>query len=269
MELSNRMKIYESGYDQTLTPNLPIIIRIDGKSFHSWTKGCEKPYDRNLLNLFDKTTRFLIEKTNAVVGYTQSDEINLVLWNYNKPESQVFFNGRTNKLNSVIASMTTAYFNSLASVQFPEKPFAFFDARSFAVPSLEEAVNHLIWREQDAVRNSIQLLAQSLYSQNQLHKKNSSDLHDLLHDKGVNWNDEPSRFRRGGYFKRKLIEHKFTQEELADLPDHHEAHKSPNLLIKRHVIERLELPPLTKIKNRVDVIFYDKEPEVDNSIKLE
>ncbi len=108
------------------------------------------------------------------------------------------------------------------------------------------------------------MLAQSLYSQKQLHGKNNSELQEMIFQKGLNWNNEPSRFKRGAYFKRKVIERDFTPEELANLPANHEARSNPNLTVKRSVVERLEIPQLTKIKNRVDVIFFGEEPEIAN-----
>src|ERR1041384_7984134 len=105
MDLSDRMKLYESLSSQTLMPNLPVLVRIDGKAFHTWTRGLAKPYSEPLQNLFDDVTGFLVSATNAVIGYTQSDEISLILWNYGKPDSQVMFDGRVEKLNSVLASM--------------------------------------------------------------------------------------------------------------------------------------------------------------------
>jgi tRNA(His) guanylyltransferase len=262
MELSDRMKLYETiGAGQMLMPNLPALVRLDGKAFHSWTRGLRRPYDERLQDLFDAVTRFLVEESNAVIGYTQSDEITLVLWNYGKPESQIYFDGRAAKLTSVLASMATAKFNALAPEYLPEKMgrLAYFDCRVWNVPDEAEAVNCLIWRELDATRNSIQMAAQSLYSPKQLHQKNTSEMQEMLWQKGINWNDYPARFKRGGYFKRRLIERKFTSEELEALPPLHEAHRNPDLLIKRHVIDRVELPPLLKVVNRTGVIFYDEE----------
>jgi tRNA(His) guanylyltransferase len=256
MELSDRMKLYENiGAGQMLVPNLPALIRLDGKAFHGWTRGLRRPFDDRLQFLFDEVVKFLVEESNAVIGYTQSDEITLILYNYAKPETQIMFDGRVAKLTSVLASMATAKFNSLVPSLLPEKSLAFFDCRVWNVPSEQEAVNCLIWRELDATRNSISMAAQSLYSHKQLHQKNTSEMQEMLWQKGINWNDYPARFKRGGYFQRQLVERKFTVEELGTLPPMHDAHKNPDLLIKRHIIRPLELPPLMKVANRVDVIF--------------
>lgn len=265
MEISERMKLYENiTAGQILIPNLPAMIRLDGKAFHSWTRGLRRPFDDRLQTLFDETAKFLVEASNAVIGYTQSDEITLVLWNYAKPESQIMFDGRVSKLTSVLASMATAKFNSLVPEYIPEKSasLAYFDGRVWNVPSEQEAVNCLVWRELDATRNSIQMAAQSLYSHNQLHLKNTSEMQEMLWNKGINWNDYPARFKRGGYFQRQLIERKFTPDELEKLPPMHDARKNPDLIIQRHIIRQLELPPLLRVGNRVDVIFHDAKPEV-------
>lgn len=266
MDLSDRMKLYEDiGAGHMLVPNLPVMARIDGKTFHTWTRGLERPYDSRLQSLFDEVTKFLIDASDAVIGYTQSDEITLVLWNYAKPESQILFNGRFAKLTSVLASMATAKFNALVPEYLPSKTgkLAHFDCRVWNVPSEEEAVNCILWREQDATRNSIQSAAYALYSQKQLHKKDTSEMQEMIFQKGINWNDYPARFKRGGYFRRRRIERVFTTEELERLPAQHEAHKNPRLLITRHVIEAMDLPPLKKITNRVGVIFHDEAPKTE------
>jgi tRNA(His) guanylyltransferase len=132
MELADRMKLYESiGAGQRLIPNLPACIRLDGKALHQWTRGLRRPYDDRLHTLFDETAKFLVEACDAVIGYTQSDEITLVLYNGGKPDSQVFFDGRVSKLTSMLASMATAKFNALVPSNLPERRdrLAFFDAR--------------------------------------------------------------------------------------------------------------------------------------------
>lgn len=263
MELSNRMKRYEEiSANQMLIPNLPAIVRIDGKVFHSWTRGLDRPFDGRLQDLFDIVTKELIEATNAVIGYTQSDEITLILWNYEKPDSEIFFNGRVAKLTSVLASMATAYFNRRVFDILPEKTEhpAFFDCRVFNVPSEHEAVNCLIWRELDATRNSISMAAQACYSPKQLHGKDTTAMRGMLIAKGIDWNIYPDRFKKGGYFRRRLVERAFTVAELAELPPMHDAHKNPDLRVIRHVIDEVELPPLLRVENRVDVIFNAAEP---------
>ena len=144
----------------------------------------------------------------------------------------------------------------------PEKKDSFltFDCRAWQVPNKEEAVNCLIWREQDATKNSISMLAQHYFSHKQLHKKNGSQMQDMLMlEKEVNWNDCPAFFKRGTYVQRQRKLTKFSTEELERLPAKHEARKNPDLMIERNVIEALNLPPLSKIENKVDVILFGKK----------
>ena len=189
MDLADRMKCYEMiGAGQRLMPNLPVCLRLDGKAFHRWTRGLRRPYDERLHMLFDETTKFLVEASDAVIGYTQSDEITLILYNGGQPDAQILFNGRVSKLTSVLASMATAKFNALVPSILPEKHnrLACFDGRVWNVPTEQEAVNCLIWRELDATRNSIQMAAQALYSHKQLHQKNTSQMQEMLWQKGIN-----------------------------------------------------------------------------------
>jgi tRNA(His) guanylyltransferase len=251
-EFAERIKGYELiEAGRKFIPGLPIMIRIDGKCFSSFTKGLERPYDVRLSNLMIDTTKFLVEETNACIGYTQSDEISLVL------DNNVFFDGRISKITSVVASLTTAFFNSELSEFLPEKrnKLALFDCRCWNVPSKDEAVNSLIWRELDATKNSISMAAMKYYSHNQLMDKNSSQKQEMLFSKGVNWNDYPPFFKRGTYIQKKKVIRKFTSEELDKLPPKHEARFKPGLEVERTEINILDIPPMTKISNRVDVVF--------------
>jgi tRNA(His) 5'-end guanylyltransferase len=239
-----------------LLPGLPIMIRCDGRSFSSFCKGLKKPFDPRMTELMSNTAKFLCEETNAILAYNQSDEISLVIHN-EAQISQVFFDGRIQKLTSVIASLATAYFNRHLSEHLPEKAskMPIFDCRVWNVPTLEEAANCIFWREIDATKNSISMAAQSVYSHKELHGKHSNDKQEMLHQKGINWNDYPASFKRGVYHRRvtKLV--KFTTEELEALPAKHEARKNPNLMVERSVVERVEFPPLSKVADKVSVLF--------------
>jgi tRNA(His) guanylyltransferase len=221
------------------------------------------PREERLHALFDETTKFLVEASDAVIGYTQSDEITLILSNGGQPDAQILFDGRVSKLTSVLSSMATAKFNALVPSILPEKRdrLACFDCRVWMVPSEQEAVDCLLWRELDATRNSIQMAAQALYSHTQLHQKNTSQMQEMLWQNGINWQDYPVRFRRGGYFQRRVVERPFTAVELAQLPPLHQAHTHPDMRVTRQVIAPLELPPLLQVANRVEVMFRGCAPE--------
>lgn len=259
--LGDRMKMYES---QTcgirLIPRIPVIARLDGKRFSKFTKGLKRPYDERLSNLMIETTKYLVKETNANCGYTQSDEITLV-WYTDKIDSSIYFDGRLFKMIGDLATMASVYFNRELGKYLPEKvdKMPRFDARVYNVPTLDEAVNSFLWREQDATKNSISMAAQAFYSHKELTGKNGSDKQEMLFQKGINWNDYWSHFKRGTYIQRKIKTGVFSIEELKLLPKNHNAINNPNFTFERRVVVELELPPLSKVKNKIDVIIYGKE----------
>jgi len=258
----DRMKFYERLDGKQFMPLLPVCVRIDGKTFSKWTKGLERPYDKRLVDLMVATTKHLVTETGALMGYTQSDEISLVFYS-DDAKSQIFFDGKMQKIISVVASMTTAFFNSIVPEMIPEKSsrLALFDARAWQVPSLTEAANSFVWREMDATRNSVSMAAQHYFSHKQLQKKNCNQMQDMLMlEKDVNWNDYPSFFKRGTYVQRKKIIRSFTAEELEVLPEKHEARLNPDLEVERTEVKVIDLPPITTITNREAVIFYGEQP---------
>lgn len=260
--LGDRMKFYEKLNDKELIPILPICVRIDGRAFHSFCHDLKKPYDIRLSETMKSTTRWLVEETNACIGYTQSDEMTLIYYT-NNWDSQVFFNGNYQKFISILASMTTLIFNEYLEVfdlKEKKKRRPMFDARVWNVPNKEEAVNLLIWREQDATRNSIQAAARSLYSQNEIQNKGCDELQEMIFQKGINWNDYPSFFKRGSYFQRKKTSKKFTETEMDKLPLKHAARTNPNLEIVRTDICEIVMPIFSTVLNRVEVVFDGVEP---------
>jgi tRNA(His) guanylyltransferase len=262
--LGDRMKFYEGRENSNrLMSQLPICARLDGRAFHTFTRHFERPHDEKFCRLMVETLKYLVAETNALIGYTQSDEISLI-WYAEKEESEVFFDARQTKMTSVLASMATAFFNSKLKEFKPDvEGMPVFDARVWNVPSLDEAVNTLIWREQDAVRNSIQMAAQSMFSHNQLQNKNVKVLQEMMfQEKGVNWNNYPACQKRGTYVARRKVERPFTAEEIEKLPKKHAARTNPDLKIVRSEIFVMDLPILTKVINRVDVIFNGAVPVV-------
>jgi tRNA(His) guanylyltransferase len=265
--LGDRIKSYENHITSLkLLSKLPVVVRLDGRSFSKFCKGLQRPYDIRLINLMVETTKFLVKETNANCGYTQSDEISLVY--YNKDiSSQMFFDGKIFKIISTLSSLATGFFNKNLSSFIPEKSHLMptFDCRVFNVPDIHEASNAILWRELDATKNSISMAAQYYYSHKELDGKNSSEKQEMLFQKGINWNDYIAEFKRGTYIQRKRVLTKFTAEELAKLPAKHQARKNPDLMIERWTIDRLDLPPLMTIKNREEVILFGAEP---NTMKM-
>jgi len=258
-KMGDRLKMFEGiEAGRILIPNLPICVRVDGRAFHTFTRGMNRPYDERMSKAMIETMKYLVKKTDACIGYVQSDEISLVLSDVKEP----LFGGRVQKLTSIIAAMATAKFNDEIHESFPDKPLAEFDCRVWNVPNRTEAANTILWREFDATKNSISMAARSVYSDNQLLNKNSSEKQEMLWQKGINWDKYPVFFKRGTYARRVVIERKLTPDELKDLPEHHEARKNPDMVFTRSEIKEIEMPIFSTVENREAVIFDGAEPKV-------
>lgn len=201
----DRMKGYEKAFKPFLPRRMPIIIRIDGKAFHTYTRGLIKPFDENLAMAMSQTAKFLCENiAGCKLAYYQSDEISLLVTNDDKLTTEAWFDNNLQKIVSISASMATAYFNSLEWEGKPSK-LAMFDSRVFILP-VDEVNNYFLWRQNDATKNSISMLAQANYSQKQLQNLNGNDMQDkLMKEKGINWNDLSTWKKRGLCVKRQNI----------------------------------------------------------------
>lgn len=227
LELSNRMKNYYEQVSKTkLMRKCPVAIRIDGCHFRTFTKNLNKPFDDIIIKTMQSTMKYLCANIQGcILGYTQSDEITLILTDYKNIDSDAWFDYEVEKLCSVSASMTTLAFNQFFKENVSLYKFkaydgiskykdditekyiknldkavengAIFDARCFNIPK-EEVTNLLYWRQKDAIRNSIQMVGQAHFSQKELHKKSRNDIQDMLMtQKGINWNDFPTYQKRG------------------------------------------------------------------------
>jgi len=201
MTLGERMKDYEMQARTNLLKRTPVIIRLDGKAFHTFTRGMKKPFDEDLTKAMQYTMLELCKSIQGcVLGYTQSDEITLILVDYKELNTCGWFDNQVQKIVSVSASLATLFFNKyqVENNLWGNKLFnAVFDSRVFNVPK-EEVVNCLIWRQQDATKNSISALAQTMYSHKALQGINSSGLQSkMLLEKSINWNDLPIVQKRG------------------------------------------------------------------------
>lgn len=229
-DLGIRMKeFYEQVPKTRLVRRMPVAIRVDGKTFHTFTKGFRKPFDDILIKTMQETTKYLCENIQGcVLGYTQSDEITLILVDYQKLTSSAWFDYEVQKLCSISASMATMAFNKYfaenvtneileyktsivpqcVEIQQEIKEYhdilraavkkgAMFDARCFNIPK-EEVTNLIYWRQLDATRNSIQMVGQANFSHKELQNKTCNMIQDMLHEqKGINWNDYPTVCKRG------------------------------------------------------------------------
>ncbi len=197
--LGDRMKkFYEDRSRIFFQRRTYTIIRIDGKAFHTYTRGLEKPFDSKLINDMDVTAYFLCSQIQgAKFAFVQSDEISILLTDFDSLTTEAWFDGNIQKIVSVSASLATAKFNSLR----PDK-MAFFDSRAFQISNGVEVENYFIWRQQDATRNSIQSAAQSVFSHRQLENKNVNELQAMLLESGINWNDYPVGCKRGRFINK-------------------------------------------------------------------
>lgn len=237
-DLGTRMKTFYEEIPKTkLMRRCPVTIRIDGKAFHTFTRGFQKPFDEILIEAMQKTMKYLCENIQGcVLGYTQSDEITLILIGYKKLNSSAWFDYEVQKMCSIAASMATMAFNKFfkKNVENLEQYYAIeyetngwygkgtpeyemcetyskavekgamFDARCFNIPK-EEVTNLIYWRQLDASRNSIQMVGQANFSHKELQNKSCNQIQDMLIDKGINWNDLPTHQKRGSCCVRNNI----------------------------------------------------------------
>lgn len=251
--LGDRIKSYESvTTSRKAFRGQPFCIRLDGKAFHTFTRGLDRPYDTRFSRLMADTTAALVQEFGALVGYTQSDEINLGFYLPSDSHSEYPFGGRLQKLESLSAAFATAVFNDGLQEHLPHKVNAMplFDSRAFVVPNLLELYHVFLWRQQDATKNAISMAAQSMYSHNALLGKNGDEKQEMLFEKGINFNNYPAFFKRGTFLKRmkKLVS--LTPEQLSKIPEKHR----PTGPIERSVIEEWDFW-LSKLENPVDVLF--------------
>lgn len=264
-DMGDRLKSLESvEAGRKCMPLLPICVRLDGKGFSKWTKGLRRPYDERLSTAMQETTKFLVEESNAIVGYTQSDEISLILYS-DTHESQVYFDGKIQKLTSVLCSLATATFNKFAPLHLGEDcpGTAIFDCRVWNVPNQIEATNTILWREKDASKNSVSMSARHYYSHKELHGKTCAEMQELMWQKGVNWNDYPAFFKRGSFFLRRKSTRPFTTEELERIKEPYRS-KVAGTVQERSDIVKIDMPSFVKVVNRVQVLFEGADPIVLN-----
>ena len=233
--LDYRMKeFYEIVPKIKLIKKIPVAIRIDGKAFHTFTKGFKKPFDEILIKSMQDTMKYLCENIQGcVLGYTQSDEITLILVDYKQLSSSAWFDYEVQKICSIVASMATLEFNRRFKYYITEEltfkkdetyfkyhetlmnsceKGAMFDARCFNIPK-EEVTNLLYWRQLDASKNSIQMVGQANFNHRELQNKNCNEIQEMLwKQKNINWNNLPTHQKRGSCcIKEKYIKEGVTR----------------------------------------------------------
>lgn len=204
--LGDRMKRYENAYRASLPWRLPVVVRIDGRAFHTYTKGCERPFDERLMSAMNACAAAVCEDAHgAAFAYVQSDEISVLLHGYRALDSQPWFDNGVQKIVSIAASLASAEMTARSPDVFGKVKRAQFDARVFVLPEAE-VCNYFIWRQQDATRNAIQMMASAHYSHRELHCKNTNAMQEMLFQKGVNFNDAPASHKRGRCIARETFE---------------------------------------------------------------
>ena len=218
--LGDRMKTFYENRTRILLPRKTYtLLRIDGKAFHTYTRGLKKPFDLGLMEDMNDTAAYLCKNIQgAKFAYVQSDEISILVTDFDDIVTDMWFDGNLQKMASVSASLATARFNQLRMNRscwdgldvdgyldgddINNFKLATFDSRVFQIPQSVEVENYFIWRQQDAVRNSIASVAQSLYSHRELNGKTSNEQQEMIFQRGINWNDYTSREKRGGFIER-------------------------------------------------------------------
>ena len=274
-ELGKRIKEnYEYQTTQTfLMKGLPVYCRIDMRAGHTFCKGLAKPWSLEYVETMQEVTKFLVEETNAALGYVQSDEISLCWLSPDKAP----FDGKLFKLQSVLASLATSKFvnyiwekcvdaNHFDLETYPtwdllcdkcQKIIPSFDCRVFQLPNEKELANTFVWREIDAVRNSVSMLAQANFSHKELQGKDRKQMITMLEEKGIRWNELQDDLKRGAYFKRVLIEKELDDETWNKIPDDK---KPESRMVTRSQVQRFNIPEMKNVVNKIGVYFYNEEP---------
>lgn len=232
--LGNRMKEQYENRTRILLPRRTYtIIRLDGKAFHNLTRGLDKPFDKDFMWIMDLIAmEFCKEIQGAVLTYTQSDEISVLLTDFEKETTEAWFNGNIQKIVSISASLATYHFNEnikmLAKYQKKwfididnrgDVKYGLFDARVFTIPDPIEVENYFISRQKDAIRNSLAMYAQSFYSHKELNGKSQVDMHNMIYAKGKNWNSLSNGFKRGRTVTKALLNGEWTMGSLDFIKD--------------------------------------------------
>lgn len=221
--IGNRMKAYEEhGFTRAyILPGESFVVRLDGRSFSYFTRNFEKPYDKHMSFAMQTVMRKLTEEFDADLGYTQSDEISLVF--FSNVNEQILFAGRVQKLITSMAARASVLFNvemmKCAPQYIEDGREPTFDARIVPVPNRIEAFNCILWRQQDATKNAISMAAHSMFSNDRLHGLSGPEKQELMFsEKGVNFNDYPTFFKRGVFARPEVVEMPLDEETLNKMP---------------------------------------------------
>lgn len=263
--LGDEQKRFEQAFaGEKIMPGIPVLARLDGRSFHSFTKGLSRPFSEKLISSIQETTKVLVEEFKPTVAYTQSDEITLCWLNEETQETKLMFGGKIQKLTSVMAATASVHFNyfvhTLIGPEYSVKRPT-FDCRVWQVPTPQVAAENFLWREMDASKNSVSMAASAYFSPKELDGKSTKERKAMLYGKGVTWARYPASFRKGTYFRRVTTERYLTPSELAAIPEEHRP-KGP--VVRSGVNALKPWPKATAITNLAQVLFYGEEPIIDD-----
>lgn len=274
-ELAIRVKALEGEETHRKGPiGHPIIVRLDGRAFHTFTRGLDRPFDYGLRALMVETMKACIEESNALLGHTQSDEISLVL-RPNTEESPTYFGGRFQKIATVLASTASVAFNRGLTRHLPGKVPNYpsyeghapvFDGRCWAVPTEADACDVISWREMDSRVNAVSMVAQANFSAKELHGKSCKEMKAMLNAEGYDYGALAASLRRGVYYQRTARSAPFTAEEIEALPPKHTARSNPSLIVTRNILAEVDLPPFMSLTNAADVVFRGLPPIVGGAV---
>jgi tRNA(His) 5'-end guanylyltransferase len=268
--IGDKIKKYEKVITSIkLDDTKPIIIRLDGNNFSTFTKNLTKPFDKNFSLLMEEISKFALLETGADFSYSQSDELTLIYFprkskqtffnklisffnktKKNENKSQFYHDGKLYKILSKLASKVSVRFNSLLPKYLPNKVGTepIFDCRIFNVPNNDLVFGTIKWRFRDARRNSILNASYWTLGHNQIANKNTGEMLSLLLDNGIDWETYPVEFKYGTFFKRELVKNKLTEEELKTLPLKHNARKNPEMEFERTIIQKYNFDNIKEVR---------------------
>jgi tRNA(His) guanylyltransferase len=239
-DFGDRMKYYEQSYTEKRVPITQILcVRIDGKGFSKFTEGFKKPFDDTLTCAMVETAKRLVKDTHARLSYTQSDEITLI-YSPSGKSREYLFGGRVSKLNSILASMASVHFNDILRSLSYEGKSAFFDCRVWGVPNITEASNVILWRAQDARKNSISSLFRWTAGHAKMAGLSGKQMKEVLQSEySTNWEDLPNKYKYGTFIKPITVERFLTSAEIERIPENDRP--ETNNMVKRTEIQEIDV----------------------------
>jgi tRNA(His) guanylyltransferase len=263
-DLGDRLKAYEAHETvRKLIPGIPVYARLDGRSFSKFTRDMQRPFDPRMTAAMVDTLKYVVDASGATLGYHQSDELSLA-WTNLDHAVEPWFGGKIHKLTSVLASITTIAFVEGVMNNFPNwqellHRMPHFDCRVFQVPNLDELSNCLLWRSLDCTKNAISQVAHYYFSHSELQGKSGAQKQEMLFQQhNSNFNDFPASFKRGTFVRKEIVTREFDPQAWVNIPIRHRPDLSTMLL--RSEMMSFDLPPLNRVKNRVDVLFHKADP---------